>query len=119
MNASEPNGDDTPEAPEHPEARKECDKITGAWSWKGFKQRTQLDAIVGARLKEYNSAQILLAHASDIDQTSKCVFKPAALLHRLTKPKHPPSDQAMTEAKSVLDRGDVPLFYIPGGTRGL
>ncbi|MHC4644209.1 MAG: hypothetical protein ACYTBJ_01810 [Planctomycetota bacterium] len=89
--------------------------IVETWTAEGFQMREALDAIVTRMLRHYDSAQILLAHTYDVDQDETIDLKHAALLHRLTKGKHPPSDASMAAAKKILNRGDVSLDEITKG----
>jgi hypothetical protein len=107
ISASESNDTDT--APEHVEARKECDRITGTWSWKHFKNASWLRLKISSMLRGYDTAQLLLGHVYDVEADSKLNNKPAALLARLNGAAYPPGDVSMAAAKAVLARGDVPL----------
>jgi hypothetical protein len=107
ISASESNDTDT--APEHVEARKECDRITGTWSWKHFKNASWLRLKISSMLRGYDTAQLLLGHVYDVEADSKLNNKPAALLARLNGAAYPPGDASMAAAKAVLARGDVPL----------
>jgi len=69
--------------------------------------------MVTARLKQYDRAQVLIAHALDVDADPDLNVKHAALLQRLKGAEHPPGDASMEAAKAVLHRGEVELEGLP------
>ncbi len=100
--------------PELKEGRDEYERITKAWEWEHFDNGAWLRGQVQAMLHEFERAQLMLAHAMDVDADGKLTNKPAALLARLKHAQYPPSDESMKAAKDILNAGDVPLSTMIG-----